>query len=123
MIPLAASSALLIYTWISVGSQGGLITFAAIYGVVAAGMLSLFPAALASLNSDPRNIGARLGMVMSCLSIACLIGPPIGGALISAGNGDYIYSQCFFGTIVALGSMFLVCTRVYLTGWTFKQRV
>jgi hypothetical protein len=123
MIPFASISALLLYVWILIDSKGGLITFAVIYGVAASGMLSLFPAALASLNNDPSRIGARLGMVMSCLSFACLTGPPIGGALISADKGHYIYSQAFFGSVVALGAIFLLSVRFCLVGLTIRKRV
>lgn len=122
MIPFAAISALLLYVWISINTTAGIFIFAVLYGCVAAGMLSLWPAALASLSVDQSKIGVRLGMVMTCLGFACLTGPPIGGALIAASHGGYVSSQAFFGSIVALGAIFLLFARVSRVGWVFPAR-
>jgi MFS family permease len=123
MIPFALISASLLYVWIRISTPSGLTVFASFYGVFAAGMLSLFPAALASLSDDPSKIGVRLGMVMSCLSFACLTGPPIGGALITAADGGFVPAQVFFGTVVALGVIFLVAVRFMLAGWRIRAKV
>ncbi|KAI9878382.1 MAG: hypothetical protein M1830_001052 [Pleopsidium flavum] len=123
MIPFALISAVLIYAWIAVTNQAGLITFACFYGMFASGLLSLFPAALSSLTTDLRKAGVRMGMVMSCLSFACLTGPPIGGALIQLEGGGFVYAQAFAGSAVACGLLFLIAARLRITGLVLARKV
>lgn len=70
LIPFAFISGLLIYCWAAVHSSGGLIGFAVIYGLFAAGIQSLFPATLSSLTTDLKKAGVRMGMVFSLVSFA-----------------------------------------------------
>ncbi|KAK4989963.1 hypothetical protein LTR50_002874 [Elasticomyces elasticus] len=123
MIPFTLISALLLYCWISIASVPKLLVFAIFYGFFSSGMLSLFPAALTSLNKDPGKIGVRLGMVMSCLSFATLTGPPIGGAIIQAQQGGYVGAQVFFGSIVVGGAAFLAAVRISVSGWGLRHKV
>ncbi|KAK4983712.1 hypothetical protein LTR66_008730 [Elasticomyces elasticus] len=123
MIPFTLISALLLYCWISIASVPKLLVFAVFYGFFSSGMLSLFPAALTSLNKDPSKIGVRLGMVMSCLSFATLTGPPIGGAIIQAQRGGYVGAQVFFGSIVVGGAAFLAAVRILAGGWGLRRKV
>lgn len=64
------------------------------------------------MTTDISKIGVRTGMVFSIISIACLTGPPIAGALIQAGNGSFLYAQIFGGTTVSVGTGVLVLARV-----------
>jgi len=123
MIPFALLSALLLYTWIAVSSIPGIIAFAVFYGMFSSGLLSLFPAVLASLTPDLSRTGVRLGMIMSCISFACLTGPPIGGALIQRQNGSYVAAQAFFGSLIAVGFCFLIAVRYARTGIKIAVRV
>ena len=68
-------------------SLGGLIAFVIIYGYFGAAVQGLFPATLSSLTTDLRKMGVRIGMVFSIVSIACLTGPPLAGALIQRERG------------------------------------
>jgi MFS family permease len=120
MIPFAAMSAVLLYCWIAVNSVPNLIIFAVFYGTFSSGLLSLFPAALSSLGKDPTKAGVRMGMVMTCISFACLTGPPIGGALIVANKGGYVPAQIFFGSVVVAGVGFLTAVRIAVAGWKLK---
>jgi predicted MFS family arabinose efflux permease len=123
MIPFALTSALMLYTWIAVTSVPGIIAFAVFYGTFSSGLLSLFPAVLASLTPDLNKTGVRLGMIMSCISFACLTGPPIGGALIQRQHGSYVGAQAFFGSLIALGFCFLIAVRYVRTGVKIAVRV
>ena len=90
LISVTLCAGLSLYTWISVSSLNGLFAFCTVYGFFAAGVQSLFPAACASLSStDMSKVGIRTGMCFSLVSVACLTGPPIAGALVQRREGDF----------------------------------
>ena len=117
LIPFAFLSGLLLYCWAGVTSKGGLVGFAVIYGLFASGIQSLFPATLASLTSDLKKAGVRMGMVFSVVSFAGLTGPPLAGALIQKREGSYLYAQMFAGSVLMGGCVTLLACRVSLNGW------
>jgi len=122
LIPITFISGLLLYCWAAVNSKGGLVGFAVIYGLFAAGIQSLFPATLSSLTTDLKKAGVRMGMVFSVVSFASLTGPPIAGALIQGKRGGYLYAQMFTGSVLMAGCMILLASRVAKKGWG-KARV
>ena len=117
LIPYVLVSGILLYCWAAVTSTGGLIGFAVVYGLFAAGIQSLFPATLTSLTRDLKKTGTRMGMVFSCISFACLTGPPLAGFLIQKKDGGYLYAQMFAGTVMMAGCAILVAGRVVSKGW------
>ena len=123
LIPFALASGFLLYCWAGVSSHGGLVGFAVIYRLFAAGIQSLFPATLASLTTDLSKIGVRLGMVFSVISFACLTGPPLAGALIQQAGGRYLYAQMFAGSVTMCGCFTLAAARLVKTGRRMKVRV
>ena len=78
---------------------------------------SLFPATLASLTSDLKKAGVRMGMVFSVVGFACLTGPPLAGALIQKRQGSYLYAQIFAGSVMMGGCITLMASRVSRNGW------
>jgi len=108
IIPFTGLSSMMIFIWIAVRNRTGLYIFASFYGIFAAAILGLFPAALSSLTTDLRKAGVRIGMVFSIIAFACLIGPPIGGTLVQKKHGQYEYAQCFVGGVIMLGGLILV---------------
>ena len=104
-------------------SEAGLIVFAVIYGIFGAGIQALFAATLSSLTTDLKKIGVRIGMVFTVISFACLTGPPLAGALIQKGNGNYIYAQIFSGTSLTCGCLMLIAARISKTGWRLEVRM
>ena len=117
LIPCAFVSGLLLYCWAAVRSKGSLVGFAVIYGLFASGIQALFPATLATLTSDLKKAGVRMGMIFSVVSFACLTGPPLAGALIQKRDGSYLYAQMFAGSVMVGGCMTLVACRVSKQGW------
>ena len=109
-------SGVLVYSWAAVHSINGLWAFVIVYGFFGSGVQSLFPPALGSLTTDLNKLGIRIGMVFSIISIGCLTGPPIAGALIQADHGDYLYAQMFGGSIMMFGATLLVGGRLVGTG-------
>jgi MFS family permease len=60
----------------------------AIYGAVSGGHVTLIPAVTASI-SPAHEIGMRLGLLWTVLSVTMLVGPVISGELVGAGHGTY----------------------------------
>ena len=64
-----------------------------------------------------------MGMVFSFVSLACLTGPPLAGALIQRRNGSYLYAQVFAGSVIVCGSLALIGSRVAKAGPKWRVRV
>lgn len=116
IIPFTFISALIIYCWAAVDSVGGVYAFAACYGFFTAGFQGLFPASLASMTTDLKKAGARMGMCLGCVGIAALTGPPLAGALIQTHGGNYLYAQVWGGSVMVAGGLFLIAARIAKTG-------
>ena len=104
-------------------NSGGLLVFDVVYGLLAAGIQSLFPATLSSFTTDLKKAGVRMGMVFSVVSFACLTGSPLGGALIEKRGGGYLYAQMFAASLLTCGCLTLLAARLMKTGLHVKTRV
>ncbi|KAF6235692.1 hypothetical protein HO173_006375 [Letharia columbiana] len=60
---------------------------------------------------------------IAIISIAALVGTPIGGALIAAEGGHYLHVQIFCGVLMAAGSCIFVAARASLQGLNIKKKV
>ncbi len=123
LTPVAFLSGVLLYSWAAVDSTDGLFAFCVFYGIPAAGVQSLFPAACASLTTDLRKMGVRTGMCFSVVSIACLTGPPLAGALVERDRGGFLFAQVFAGSAFMGGSLTLLAARIAKNGWDLKLRM
>jgi MFS family permease len=122
-IPTATIVAIILYCWASVGhSHSGLYVYAAIYGLAASAIQSLFAVSLAALTTDLSNLGTRMGMVFSVVAFACLTGSPIAGAIIERNQGQYLGAQTWAGTSMLLGAAALSVARVSRTGWKLQRK-
>ncbi|KAJ5162425.1 hypothetical protein N7492_007817 [Penicillium capsulatum] len=116
LIPFSCATAVVAYCWSAVTNLQGLWVFAAFYGFTAAGIQSLFPATLSTLTTDLKKIGVRMGMVLSVVAVAALIGSPIAGALVQRDDGEYLYAQMFMGSAIIAGTLTLTAARVVRVG-------
>ncbi|KAJ5624686.1 hypothetical protein N7510_000995 [Penicillium lagena] len=116
LLPFSFATGVVAYCWAGVSSLSGLWAFAVFYGLFAAGIQSLFPATLSTLTTDLKKIGVRMGMVLSVVAIAALIGSPIAGALVERDNGQYLFAQMFMGSAIFGGFLMLVGARVAKVG-------
>lgn len=123
LTPVAFLSGVLLYCWAAVHSFRSLLVFCIIYGIFAAGVQSLFPAACASLTTDLKKMGVRTGMCFTVVSIACLTGPPLAGALIQRDDGGFLYAQVFGGSAFMGGSLTLLAARFAKNGWDINIRM
>jgi hypothetical protein len=71
-------------------------------------------------------MGVKAGGIFSCIGVACLVGTPIGGALVSQRvdqglEQPYLGAQVFAGTCLLVGGIFLLVSRVAKVGWAAKR--
>jgi MFS family permease len=123
MIAMAIITTVLVLAmWIPASTNAGIITFAALFGFTSGTIISMAPALVAQI-SDVRRIGVRTGTIFTIMSIAVLISNPIAGALVVQGHGGYVKLQVFAGSMMAGGSIFLILTRINLTGFNLRVKV
>jgi MFS family permease len=123
-IPTSIISSVLMFCFIVIKDPAGLYVWVVFYGIAAAGIQSLFPAALSFLTTDLRKLGVRMGMVFTIVSFAVLTGPPIAGAIINS-TGGYTGAKAFAGSAIAIGCGFLVAAKMvkmrrHGQGWTSR---
>lgn len=111
LIPAVFAAGVLIFGWMGIHSLSSLYVFCVFYGFFGGGIQSLFPAACASLTTDLKKMGVRTGMCFSFVSVACLTGPPIAGALIQRKDGGYLYAQLFGGVALVGGTLILIVAK------------
>ncbi|KAJ6584406.1 major facilitator superfamily domain-containing protein [Mycena capillaripes] len=97
--------------WITAHSTAGILAFNAVFGFASGGYVSVLPAAVASLSSNPHDIGLRLGMAFFCTSFFWLASSPIQGALIKL-HGTYWPAAVFSGAVVLAGVGMMAVARV-----------
>ncbi|KKK14427.1 hypothetical protein P175DRAFT_0558691 [Aspergillus ochraceoroseus IBT 24754] len=121
LIPFSLATGLVAFCWAGVHNLNGVYAFSVFYGLSAAGIQSLFPATLSTLTTDLKKTGVRMGMVLSVVGVAALIGSPIAGALVQKDNGDYLYAQMFMGTVIVAGTLTLVAARIAKLGLSWER--
>jgi MFS family permease len=117
LIPVLLYVNVLAFCWMGVTSQTSLYIFVSFYGLGLAAFQSLIPTTVARMTKDISKVGTRMGMVFTFLSFASLVGPPIGGALLAADSGVYLYAQAWSGASAAVGTALVLAARIYAFGW------
>lgn len=112
MAPACLGTAVTLLAWMAVDTKAGMYAWTVVYGIVAGGIQSLFPAGLSSLTSDLRRRGTRMGMTFTIVSFAVLTGNPIAGAIITAQGGRYWGAQLFTGLSLVVGMSLICAARV-----------
>ncbi|KAK3714460.1 hypothetical protein LTR37_007766 [Vermiconidia calcicola] len=152
IIPSVFLSSAVIWLWTASGEhKSSLTVIACFYGFVSAGIQVLYAPTVYSFclepveqptkksnASDTENlkqestqlamdrIGVKAGGIFTCVGFACLIGLPIGGALISyrvdrGMSQPYLGAQIFAGVSLLIGGCLLLGSRVAKSGWAAKR--
>ncbi|OBS22137.1 hypothetical protein FPOA_08473 [Fusarium poae] len=117
MIAITFISALFcLCVWIPANNTAGIVVFAVIFGFASGGYISLVPTLIAQL-SDIRQIGTRVGAAFAVASFGALTGSPIGGAIVSAQDGNYLGLQLFCGCSMMAGCIAFICARYVQVGF------
>ncbi|KAJ3499476.1 hypothetical protein NLG97_g311 [Lecanicillium saksenae] len=103
MIPIAASTGILQFAWISISSTAGVIIFCIFYGFFSGAYVTLLGALLAGMAPQVNKVGTWMGMNFCISSFGLLIGNPIAGALLQ--HGGFTSLQIFGGTMVFAGCL------------------
>lgn len=111
IIVTLVSGILVLALWLPSKGNAEIIVFAALYGFVSGAFVSLAPSVIAQI-SDVREIGVRNGCFFAVISIATLVGNPIGGALVSRQNGAFSGLQIFSGVTMLIGASVFVAARL-----------
>ncbi|OQO06964.1 hypothetical protein B0A48_07530 [Cryoendolithus antarcticus] len=125
--------------------EGFLIVVACFYGFVSAGVQVLYATTVYTFCLEPiphtvsvdvmsrqtqqqamDRMGLKAGGIFSCVGLACLIGTPIGGALVEYRvkrnlGSPYVGAQIFAGAALLLGGGLLLGSRVAKVGWGAKR--
>ncbi|ODM18443.1 hypothetical protein SI65_06314 [Aspergillus cristatus] len=122
LILLSFAASLLAYCWAAISKAAELYVFAVVYGIIAAALQSLFPATATTMTPSIERTGTRLGMILTIVGVASLMGPAIEGALIQEDDGVYLYAQLFSATAILIGALAAVACRIAKTGFKFKVK-
>jgi MFS transporter, MCT family, solute carrier family 16 (monocarboxylic acid transporters), member 10 len=87
MTPAAFLAGILTFLWPHMNGAGKLIPLALIYGASSGAVAGLIAAPLIPLG-DAADVGRRIGMSITVVSLGALAGPPISGAVANA-TGSY----------------------------------
>ncbi|KAF3906053.1 hypothetical protein ABW21_db0207161 [Orbilia brochopaga] len=100
---------ILIWSWLAVDSPAGLIVLTAFFGFWSGSLISMFPAVMAQIVPNPREIGTYIGMAMGISGFAGLTGSPIAGALLT--KYGYTAAISFSGSCMLVGIILLATAR------------
>lgn len=106
LVPGLFGTAVVTYGWAGVHDRVGVWVWSAFYGLFAAVIQGMFPATMSSLTFEPQKQGTRMGMGFFIASCGAVAGSPLGGALIQARDGSYLYAQMWAGSSILAGGIF-----------------
>jgi MFS family permease len=121
LTPAVTITAILAFVWIRVHTVPGIIILAVFYGFFSGGFVSLPPVVMATMTSDVRNLGTRMGMVFAVTSTGLLIGTPIGGAILSDTN-EYLGVQLFTACCLTMSACLFTTVRFLRSGPNLRSK-
>nr|A0A411PQP0.1 RecName: Full=Agnestins efflux protein AgnL12; AltName: Full=Agnestins biosynthesis cluster protein L12 [Paecilomyces divaricatus]QBG38876.1 MFS transporter [Paecilomyces divaricatus] len=115
---VAVFSGLVACCWTKATSVGGIVVFSLAYGLASGAVISLQgPCAAQTVQRE--QFGVAMGVVMTFLSIAGLVGTPINGQILIPYG--YLGLSLFSGLVMLLGSVFILLARLKIkTGLLVK---
>jgi MFS family permease len=120
--PFLGICGILSFCWIRVSNEADLVVFALLYGLFSGVIASLPAPIIASMTKDMSRLGTRMGMNFCISSIGALTSPPIAGALIASGGGNYLHVQIFSGVLLLASCVFAGASRLAMTGFKLKAK-
>lgn len=102
------------------GSTAVAVFFALLFGFGSGSGISLTPVCVGQL-CEVHEYGRYYATCYTVVSVGCLIGVPIGGALLNAGQGSWTGLIAFTAGCYAAGIICFVWARVLQKGWGLKQ--
>lgn len=104
--------------WLPVGhTTPGIVIFAILFGLGSGIGIAIAPVCISRL-CKTQEYGRYYATAYMCVSFACLIGIPIAGNILQAGNGSYVGLIITTGVIFVASAVCLVWAKVYQLGWS-----
>jgi MFS family permease len=107
--------------WIPATGNAAIIVFACLFGFASGAYVSLATALVVKISPFPE-IGYRSGLLFLFSSIGGLATNPIAGAILAHYNGSYKGMKVFAGVLLLVGSVSVMATRFYATGFVLKAK-
>ncbi|KAL2758556.1 hypothetical protein ACRALDRAFT_1028240 [Sodiomyces alcalophilus JCM 7366] len=104
--------------WLPFGesSLAAMVVFAVMFGFASGNNISISPVCIGRL-CKTQNYGRYYATTYTVVSIACLVGVPIGGEIIGATGGKYWGLIVFTGAMYAASFVALWAAKVVCVGW------
>jgi predicted MFS family arabinose efflux permease len=118
----ALLSGMLNFALLAVSSTAGLIPWTIAFGSISGAFQGLPAAGVVSISNSRDNIGVRLGVVLGVVGCGVLIAEPIAGAIL-AGRGGWPGLTAWSGSLMFVGSVFMVAARVTNAGVAVKVKL
>ncbi|CAO1621731.1 unnamed protein product [Sympodiomycopsis kandeliae] len=116
LIPHLAMVGIVTFCYPLCTNMGALVAFSVLFGFGTGCYISLMPPAVAQLGSTS-TVGVRLGMMFTMKSIGGLVGAPLAGAILNA--GDYSMkprwwpTMLYAGGCIMVGFVFILASRQF----------
>jgi predicted MFS family arabinose efflux permease len=94
--------------------------FAATYGFFSGAFISVITPCVAQI-SPIEEIGTRIGMLYSIVSVPSLLGGPIAGALLAVGKNSYTGMISFSGSTIVAGSLLIFWAKLKINPLPFAR--
>jgi predicted MFS family arabinose efflux permease len=120
-VPMTTVTAVLAFALMGIKSTAGIVVFCILYGFFSGSFVSLPPAVIASLSSDVRKIGTRMGMSFAFGGLGLLIGNPIAGQIVK--RKSFELAIAFVGAVLTVAAILEVAARKTKVGRKIKVRV
>ena len=102
-------------------SLGGFAVVGVLYGFFSGGMVSILPSLVVLLSPNRAAIGTRMGMGFGVVSLAALLGTPIGGFILD--RYGYAVAFSFSGVCAIISAVILAGARGWHGGWKFMKKL
>ncbi|KAH8913094.1 MFS general substrate transporter [Coniochaeta sp. PMI_546] len=109
--------------WMAVRDRAGMYIIAVFFGLGNGVCQGLFLGSLASLTSDARKMGTRIGMVHTLVAFATLAGPPTAGAIIDSSDGRYVFAQIWAGILILVAASLFIGARTAVVGRVIRVKI
>ena len=116
------SNIIILGLWLPAHSHVAIIAFAALFGIGSGGVIGLGPVLIMGI-SPMKEVGFRMGTVFAIAGVGTLTSPPIGGAIVSASGGSYVYACVFSGVCYFVSLSIFIVLRGRLAGWKLTTKM
>jgi predicted MFS family arabinose efflux permease len=123
LTPCALMCGILQYCLIAADTSASVIVLMVFYGFFSGTLVSLPATCYVHLAGPTRRglIGTWMGMGFAFVSLGMLCGTPITGAILNASSFKYVW--VFGGTLMLIGSIFIILARFAQGNWKFLVKV